>query len=315
MAEIPSYFDGRRYNSYVGYFKRTFGERIQKVAVDAGFTCPNRDGSLGTGGCTYCDNEAFTPAYCRPEKSITEQIEAGIAFHAVRYRRARKFLAYFQSYSNTYAPLSRLKEIYSQALEHPKITGIVVGTRPDCIDAEKLDYFQRLSREKFVQIEYGVESCCDCTLQRIHRGHDAACAQQAIFQTAERGIHVGAHFIFGLPGESRSAMLAMASLISQLPLNSVKFHQLQIIRNTAMEEEFRQHPSDFVSFALDEYIDFFIDFLELLSPLIAIERFISEAPPRFVHGAPWGLLRNVEILRMLDKRLEERNTWQGRLCN
>ena len=315
MTEIPLYFGGHRYNSYIGYFRRTFGERVQKVAIDAGFTCPNRDGSLGTGGCTYCNNEAFTPSYCRPEKSITQQIEEGIAFHAVRYRRVRKFLAYFQSYSNTYAPLSTLKEIYRPALEHPKITGIVVGTRPDCIDAEKLDYFQSLSRKKFVQIEYGVESCYDGTLQRIHRGHDVACAQQAIFQTAERGIHVSAHFIFGLPSESRSAMLAMAPVISQWPLSSVKFHQLQIIRNTAMEEDFRQHPSDFVSFGLEEYIDFFIDFLELLSPLIAIERFINEVPPRFVHDTPWGLLRNVEILRALDKRLVERNTWQGRLYN
>jgi radical SAM protein (TIGR01212 family) len=305
-----------RYHSATGWFKKTFGERVQKVTINAGFTCPNRDGSLGTGGCTYCLNEAFNPSYCHPGKPVAQQIEEGIAFHAVRYRRAEKFLAYFQAFSNTYAPLEQLREIYRQALEHPKIIGLVVGTRPDCVDGEKLDYFAGLVQQgTFVQIEYGVESCYDRTLQHIRRGHTFAQAKTAIEQTAARGIRTGAHFIFGLPGETRDEMLASAAVISALPLASVKFHQLQIIKGTAMEQEFERHPERFVTFTLPEYIDFFIDFLERLSPEIEIERFIGEVPPRFVNRTVWGLLRNVEILRMLEKRLEERDTRQGRFYN
>jgi radical SAM protein (TIGR01212 family) len=303
-----------RYNTAAGWFKKEFGERVQKVTINAGFTCPNRDGTLGTGGCTYCRNKAFNPSYCRPEKPVAQQIEEGIAFHAARYRRVGKFLAYFQAYSNTYAPLERLREIYRQALEHPKITGIVIGTRPDCVDAAKLDYLAALAQQgKFVQIEYGVESCNDRTLRHINRGHTFAQAKTAIAQTAARGIRTAAHFIFGLPGETRSAMLAAAAVISALPLDAVKFHQLQIIKDTPMEREFAEHPERFVTFTLPEYIDFFIDFLERLAPGIVIERFIGEVPPRFVNRTVWGLLRNVEILRMLEQRLEERNTWQGRL--
>ncbi|MDR2362443.1 MAG: TIGR01212 family radical SAM protein [Prevotellaceae bacterium] len=305
----------KRYNSAAGWYKQTFGERIQKVTINAGFTCPNRDGTVGTGGCTFCLNDAFNPSYCRSDKPITQQIDEGIAFHAVRYRRAEKFVAYFQAYSNTYAPLATLKKIYRQALEHPKIIGIVVGTRPDCIDAEKLDYFTTLAQQGlFVQIEYGVESCYDRTLQHINRGHTFAQAQEAIAQTAARGLKTAAHFIFGLPGETRGDMLAAADVISRLPLRSVKFHQLQIIKGTVVEQEFARHPERFVTFTLPEYIDFFIDFLECLSPDIVIERFIGEVPPRFVNHTVWGLLRNVDILRMLEKRLEERDTWQGAKC-
>ena len=287
---------------------------MQKVTINAGFTCPNRDGRAGTGGCTFCLNEAFNPSYCHPEKPIAQQIDEGIAFHAVRYRRAEKFIAYFQAYSNTYAPLAALKEIYRQALAHPKIIGLVVGTRPDCVDAEILDYFTALAAQGvFVQIEYGVESCYDRTLQHVNRGHTFAQAQEAIAQTAARGLSTAAHFIFGLPGETRDEMLASAAVISRLPLSSVKFHQLQIIKGTAMEQEFARYPERFVTFTLPEYLDFFIDFLERLSPAIIIERFIGETPPRFVPHTVWGLLRNVEILRLLERRLEERDTWQGRL--
>jgi radical SAM protein (TIGR01212 family) len=315
LSTAAAYFpDGRRYNSATGWFKRTLGERVQKVSINAGFTCPNRDGSVGTGGCTYCLNEAFNPSYCQPDKPIIQQIEEGIRFHAIRYRNADKFLAYFQAFSNTYAPLETLKTIYRQALAHPKIIGIAIGTRPDCVDAEKLDYLAELSQQgKYVQIEYGVESCYDRTLARINRGHTFAQARDAIEQTTARGLTTGAHFIFGLPGETQSDMLATAGIISKLPLTSVKFHQLQIIKGTVMEQEFTRLSEDFVNFTLFGYIDFFVDFLERLSPSIAIERFVGEAPPRFVNHTPWGLLRNVELLRILNRRLEERNTWQGRL--
>jgi radical SAM protein (TIGR01212 family) len=305
----------QRFNSYIGYFKQRFGERIQKVTIDAGFTCPNRDGTKAQGGCTYCDNKAFTPSYCNPQKSITRQIEEGIRFHAVRYRHARRFLAYFQSYSNTYAPLEKLKEIYEEALRHPQVEGIVVGTRPDCVDDEKLYYFASLSKKWFVQIEYGIESCYDCTLVRINRGHTFADACLALEATAARGIRTGGHFIFGLPGETREDMLSSAKIISALPLASVKFHQLQIIKGTAMEREFAAHPEYFATFSLADYIDFFVDFLERLSPAMLIERFVNETPPQFVDALPWGKLRNVELLRLLDRRLEERDTWQGKLIN
>lgn len=302
-----------RYNSFVGYFKRTYGQRLQKIVIDAGFTCPNRDGSISRGGCTYCDNLAFHPNYSTSDRSIAWQIEEGITFHKNRYRKTEKYLAYFQPYSNTYAPLPRLKELYEEALAHPAVEGIVIGTRPDCVDDEKLDYLAELAKKHIVIVEYGIESCYDKTLQRINRGHTFAQAQEAIRKSAERGLHLGAHFILGLPGESREEMLAMAPLINDLPINSVKFHQLQIVKGTKMEKEFAEHPEDFAMFGLDEYIDFFIDLLERLRPDLYIERFVGEVPPRFVNSTPWGLVRNVELLRMLESRLEERNTYQGRL--
>ena len=301
----------KRYNSFVGYFKEKYGCRLQKIVVDAGFTCPNRDGSKGIGGCTFCNNDAFHPNYSTPDKSIFQQLEEGIEFHLNRYRKTEDDLAYFQSYSNTYAPLEHLKGLYEQALAHPKVKGIVIGTRPDCIDDEKLDYLAQLAKEKIVIVEYGIESCYDKTLQRINRGHDFATAAAAVEATAARGLHQGAHFIFGLPGETKEELMGMAPIINKLPINSVKFHQLQIIKGTQMEAEFARCPEDFVQWKLDEYLDFFIDFLELLRPDLYIERFAGEVPPRFVNSSPWGKVRNVELLQMLDKRLEQRNTRQG----
>ena len=302
-----------RYNSYIGYFKKTYGERLQKVVVDAGFTCPNRDGLVGTGGCTYCDNAAFHPGYSTAGIPIHEQIDEGIKFHRVRYRKAEKFLAYFQPYSNTYAPLERLREVYEEALSHPLVAGIVIGTRPDCVDEAKLDYLASLARDHVVVIEYGIESVYDRTLRRINRGHSFEDAARAVEMTAARGLTQGAHFIFGLPGETVGDMLAYAPIINKMPLHSVKFHQLQIVRGTAMEQEFASHPSDFVTFSLDEYLDFIADLLERLRPDLYIERFAGEVPPRFVNSTPWGLLRNTELIRLLEQRLEERNTFQGRL--
>ena len=303
----------RRYNSFVGYFKKEYGCRLQKIVIDAGFTCPNRDGKVGYGGCTYCNNSAFHPNYSTPDKAISLQIEEGIEFHLNRYRKAEYYLAYFQSYSNTYAPLDRLKSLYLEALQHPKVKGIVIGTRPDCIDEQKLAFLKELAKDKIVIIEYGVESCLNTTLERINRGHTIEQAAEAIKLTAEYGLNQGAHFIFGLPGESKADMLSYANFVNSVPLNSVKFHQLQIIKGTKMEREFKENPLDFVQFSLDEYIDFFIDFLELLRPDLYIERFAGEVPPRFVNSTPWGKIRNVELLRLLEKRLEERDTYQGRL--
>jgi uncharacterized protein len=305
----------KRYNSYVGYFKEKYGKRLQKIVLDAGFTCPNRDGNIAKGGCTYCDNAAFHPSYSSPDKTILHQIDEGIEFHKKRYRKTSEYLAYFQPYSNTYANLDQLKHLYDQALAHPSVVGLVIGTRPDCVDEKKLDYLAELSKEKIVIIEYGIESIHDKTLVRINRGHTYRQSVEAVNETAKRGIHQGAHFIFGLPGETKEEMMAVAQEINKLPLHSVKFHQLQIVKGTAIEKEFSLFPEDFIQFKLDEYIDFFIDFLELLKPDIFIERFAGEVPPRFVNSTPWGMIRNVELLRLLEKRLIERDTYQSRLFN
>ncbi len=323
--------EGRRYNSFVGYFKKKYGERLQKIVLDAGFTCPNRDGKVSRGGCTYCDNAAFHPSYSTAGKSLHQQMDEGIGFHKVRYRTTEHYLAYFQSFSNTYAPLERLRELYLDALSHPDVVGIVIGTRPDCVDEEKLDFLADLKDGKvldgwtrslagsqvrtapIVIVEYGIESCYDSTLERINRGHDFACAQRAVRMSADRGLDVGAHFILGLPGETKEMMLDACKLINDLPILSAKFHQLQIVKGTKMELEYAQVPEDFVRFELGEYLDFFCDMLERLRPDLFIERFAGEVPPRFVTETPWGLIRNVELLRLLQKRLEERDTWQGRL--
>ena len=305
--------DGKRYNSFVGYFKRKYGERLQKIVLDAGFTCPNRDGKVGRGGCTYCDNAAFHPSYSTAGKSLHQQMDEGIEFHKVRYRTTEHYLAYFQSFSNTYAPVERLKALYEEALSHPDVVGIVIGTRPDCVDEEKLDYIAELAKKHVVIVEYGIESCYDRTLGRINRGHDFETARRAVEMTAQRGIDVGAHFILGLPGETKQMMLDSCALINALPIRSVKFHQLQIVKGTRMEKEYAECPEDFERFSLDEYLDFFTDMLERLRPDLFIERFVGEVPPRFVNETPWGLIRNVELLRLLEKRLEERDTWQGRL--
>ena len=322
--------DGKRYNSFVGYFKRKYGERLQKIVLDAGFTCPNRDGKVGRGGCTYCDNAAFHPSYSTSGKILHQQLDEGIEFHKVRYRTTEHYLAYFQSFSNTYAPLEKLRELYEEALSHPDVVGIVIGTRPDCVDEEKLDYLADLNQGRVLKdwtrtlsgvgrrtapiviVEYGIESCYDSTLERINRGHDFETACKAVRMTAERGIDVGAHFILGLPGETRQMMLDACSLINDLPLRSVKFHQLQIVKGTQMEKEYAQVPQDFERFSLDEYLDFFVEMLERLRPDLFIERFVGEVPPRFVNETPWGLIRNVELLRLLETRLQERETWQGR---
>ncbi len=303
--------DERRFNSYAAYFRRIFGHRMQKVTVNAGFTCPNRDGTVGRGGCAFCDNAAFTPSDCPPEKSITRQIEEGIEFHRRRYRTARRYLAYFQSFSNTYAPLERLRECYDEALAHPEVAGISVGTRPDCVDENKLDYFAELARRKYVAIEYGVESTYDATLRRINRGHDFAAAERAIRLTAERGIHVGAHFILGLPDESDEMMIAQAERINSLPLDTVKFHQLQLFRGTALAAQYDACPERFRFRTVDEYLDLFVEILRRLRPDLVIERFAGEAPPRYHHIEGWGLIRNETLMAMLDAKLERCGAYQG----
>ena len=307
--------DNRRFNSYSSYMTREFGSRVQKISIDAGFSCPNRDGKISTGGCTFCRNDAFNPSYCRPEKSVRQQIEEGIEFHQRRYRRAKSYLAYFQAFSNTYKPVDELDKLYREALSVEGVIGLVIGTRPDCINEEILEMLKNISRTSPIILELGVESVYDITLQRVNRGHDFATAKKAIELTHEYGFHCGAHFIFGLPGETRDMMLHAADVISDLPLTTVKFHQLQIFKDTKMAEEYLANPADFHLFTLDDYIEFVIDFIERLNPNIVIERFAGEVPPRYLVSKPWLNLRYDQVLSLIEKRLEERNTYQGRLSS
>jgi uncharacterized protein len=315
MKTIPENYPWKsvkRYNSYLNHCLNTFGERLQKVSIDAGFTCPNRDGSLGTGGCSFCDNDAFNPSYCQPLKPIIQQINEGIEFHAKRYRRASKYIAYFQAYSNSYSDIDNLKKIYAEALSHPLIAGISIGTRPDCIDDEKLEFLASIAKKYILTIEYGIESCYNETLLKINRGHTFELTIKALENTVNRGIFTGGHLVFGLPGETKEMMLREAAILSKLPLNSIKFHQLQILKNTVMEKQFSENPQNLVRFTLDEYVEFIIDFLELLRPDMVVERLAGEVPPRFLAVPAWGLIRYDAVQRMIEKRMEERDTWQGK---
>ncbi|HOW21602.1 MAG: TIGR01212 family radical SAM protein [Bacteroidales bacterium] len=313
MSDVYPWGDNRRFNTYSGYFKREFGGRVQKLAIDAGFSCPNRDGTVATGGCTYCNNEAFNPSYCHPTKSITQQIEEGIEFHKVRYRRAKRFLAYFQAYSNTHAPIEHLRMLYEEALAFPGVIGLVIGTRPDCVDEEKLNYIGQLAAKHYVTLEYGVESCYNRTLEAINRGHTFEQSVWAIEETHRRGIKVGAHIILGLPGETRNEMLAEASILSSLPIHTVKFHQLQVIRGTVMAKRYELDPGAFQLFGMEEYLNFMVDVVERLNPNMVVERITGEAPPRFLATNGWGSYRTDQLMVMFEKLLEQRNTWQGRL--
>ncbi|MBO5582215.1 MAG: TIGR01212 family radical SAM protein [Bacteroidales bacterium] len=285
--------EGRRY--------RAAREPGQKLVVDAGFTCPH-------GRCTFCDNAAFHPSYSVPSKSITQQIDEGIAFHAARGRTQGPYLAYFQSFSNTFAPLERLKAVYGEALAHPAVEGLVIGTRPDCVDAEKLDYIASLG---CVRMEYGIESCRDETLRRVHRGHDFACTERAVRETAARGIPVGGHWILGLPGETRETLLEDVAHINALPLDTVKLHQLQILKGTPMAAEFVERPGDFVRWSLPEYIDLLVSLIERLRPDIAVGRLAASVPPRYLAVPGWGV-KATALSALLEARLRERDTWQGR---
>ena len=299
-----------RYNNYNNILQAEFSERIQKISLNAGFTCPNRDGTKGRGGCTYCNNQSFLPNYCEAQKSITQQLDEGIAFFYHKYK-SQKYIAYFQSYTNTYANFDKLVSLYAEALSHPNVVGLTVGTRPDCINEKLLDYFAKLSEKHYVMIEYGIESTNNDTLKFINRGHDFECAENAIIETAKRGIRTAAHLILGLPPENRETIISHAEKISRLPLTAVKLHQLQIIKDTVMARQYAENPEIFTLFTADEYIDLLIDFLENLNPKIAIERFISQSPAGYVIAPTWGL-KNFEFTHKIEKRLQERNTWQGK---
>lgn len=308
MNKVESYKPYRQFGSYL---QEQFPNlKVQKIGINAGFTCPNRDGTKGRGGCTYCNNQSFSPAYTYANKTVTEQLQEGINFFSYKYPHMH-YLAYFQAYTNTYGDLERLKSLYEEALAHDLVLGLIVGTRPDCVSDELLEYFENLSKKQFLLIEYGVESTLDRSLERINRGHTWQQSVEAINRTASRGIPVGIHMIMGLPGESRTEILEHATKISELPISTLKLHQLQIIKGTQMAMELEQEAEAFHFYSEEEYVDLCIDFIELLRPDIVLERFVSQSPKELIVMPKWHL-KNYEFTALFNKRMAERATWQGR---
>ena len=296
------------YNDFGSWIRNRFPYRIQKLSIDAGFTCPNRDGRIGTGGCIYCDNRTFNPPYCDPADSITVQLEKGKRFFSRKYPDM-KYLAYFQAFTNTYAPLETLKRMYEEALSVADVVGIVIGTRPDCVSDDLLDY---LSTLPFVLIEYGIESVNDNTLSLINRNHDFACVRQTVSKTAERGLLCGGHIILGLPSEDTTEMLRQASVISSLPLDILKIHQMQVIKGTRLARLYAQSP--FHTFSVEEYIRLLSSYIERLRPTIVLERFVSQSPSDLLIAPKWGL-KNHEFTHLLNNHLKATGSFQGKLYN
>lgn len=292
------------YKEFGTWLQAELGCKAQKLSVDAGLTCPNRDGTLGHGGCTFCDNRTFNPAYCRQGGSITDQLEAGKRFFARKYP-TMKYLAYFQSYSNSYGTLSHLKELYEEALRVPDVVGLVIGTRPDCMPDALLEYLEELNRRTFLLVEYGVESANEETLVRVNRGHTFAQARECIIRTAQRGIRVGVHMILGFPWETRSELIRQAQLIASLPITTLKLHQLQVIRGTQLAREYELHPWPLPT--AEEYVDLVLEYISHLPPSLVLERFVSQSPPEYVIAPRWGL-KNHEFSALVKKAIQKRST-------
>ncbi|PKL52222.1 MAG: TIGR01212 family radical SAM protein [Nitrospira bacterium HGW-Nitrospira-1] len=297
----------QRYGSFGAFMRTEFGFTVYKVNVDAGFTCPNRDGTLGLSGCIYCNNDSFRPNSCKPALSLGEQISNGITYIRKRYK-ANKFIVYFQPYTNTYAPLETLRELYTEALRQPDVIGLAIGTRPDAIDEEKIRMFEEFAARRFILLEYGLQSIYDKSLAFINRGHDYAAFLRAVDMTKDRGIHIGAHIIAGFPTETREEMLAMAEEISSLPIGFLKVHQLQVIKDTPLADMYRKKP--FHTFAYEEYLDFIVDFIERTSPGVVFQRLFATAPGSILIAPDWGRNRH-QILSDVEKKLDTRDTHQG----
>lgn len=300
----------KRYHAYSLYQKRIYGQRVQKVTVDAGFTCPNRDGTLAVGGCIYCNNESFNPAYNDSRKPLRQQIDEGIDFLQRRYANIDKFIVYFQPYSNTYAPLDKLKQLYEQALSHPEVIGLTIGTRPDCIDEAKLAYLAELARTHDITVEFGLESMSNETLIKINRGHTVQAYLDALKMTAGSGIKICTHIILGFPWENREHWLKTAEWLSDQPFDFLKVHQLHVVKDTILEQMYEHQ--QFPLLNAQEYIELVIEFLERLNPQIIIQRLFGEASPRMLIAPNWGI-RNSILLQMLDDELEARDSWQGKI--
>lgn len=304
--------ENKPYRDFAEFLSSKFPYKVQKISINAGFTCPNRDGSKGRGGCTYCNNQSFSPGYGKPAKTISQQLADGIAFFSRKYPEM-KYLAYFQSYTNTYDSVEKLISMYEEALAYPNVVGLIVGTRPDCMPDALLDYFAELNKKTFVLIEYGVESTLNKTLQRVNRQHTWEESAEAIRKTARHGIAVGAHMILGLPNETAKDIITHANELSKLPLTTLKLHQLQIIKGTMMAKEYAVEPESFHLFSLEEYIELCVNFAEYLNPDFYIERFASQSPKKLLIAPDWGL-KNYQLTAKILKRFEERNTYQGKKC-
>ena len=302
---------GKRYLDYSSFIKLQFGERVQKISLDIGFSCPNRDGSKGFGGCTYCNNDTFNPDYCEPQKSIKQQLEHGIEFFSQK-KKNNKYLAYFQAYTNTYSDFESLKKMYDEALSVSKVVGLVIGTRPDCISEEIINYLDELSEKYFISLEFGVESTNENTLLNVNRCHTFEDTKATFELCKNKGFHLGAHIIIGLPGERKTDLMNHAFEISKLPIATLKLHHLQIVKNSIMAVQYKRNPENFDLFTSESYIDFITDFVGNLRPDIVIERFVSEAPQDLLIAPKWNNLKNFEIVAKIDKKLTEKNTWQGK---
>jgi len=301
-------YGGKRYHSFNIYLKKKYGERVQKVTVDAGFTCPNRDGTVASGGCIYCNNESFNPGYNDPTKSIRQQIDEGTEFLKRRYG-VEKFIVYFQPYSNTYASLDKLKHLYEEALSAPGVIGLTIGTRPDCVDEAKIDYLESLGKTKDITIEYGLESIYDDSLKKINRGHDYQSYLDAIKMTKGRGIKICTHIILGFPWETKEQWMHEAEVLSRIDFDYLKIHQLHIVKNTVMEQQ--HNINHYRLFTLTEYVETIVAFLEKLNPRIIIQRLAGEAPKHMLVAPNWGK-RNSEVIRFITNKLEEKDTWHGK---
>jgi len=300
----------KRYRDFNTYLREQFGERVQRISLDAGLGCPNRDGTVSTGGCIFCDGRGSgTGAFSEDRESIAQQISRAKGFIQKRYK-AHKFIAYFQSFTNTYAPATHLKRLYDEALNHPDMVGLSVGTRPDCVDEEILEVISAYRKDHLVWMEYGLQSAHDKTLQIINRGHSVECFERAVRLAHNVGLNVCAHVILGLPGENRRMMLETAQFIADLPVQGVKIHLLYVTRGTPLAQ--LHEKGTFRCLERDEYANLVVDFLELLPPDMIIQRLTGD-PGKSDLLAPGWAVQKMENLRTIQDTLERRETWQGRL--
>lgn len=308
----PDHFNGRRYHAWNDWVRTSGRGRVQKVSLDAGFSCPNRDGTVGHGGCSFCNNRAFTPAYLTGTRNPVHQLTTGIAFLRHRYPASNGYLAYFQAYTNTHGDVDHLRQLYMQALSHPGVKGLAIGTRPDCLPDAVLDLLAELAQRCIVELEIGIESCNDAVLARCGRGHDMATSIDAIRRAASRGLSVTGHLLLGLPGETRSSLLDGARVLGTLPLAALKFHQLQIVRGSALGLLWLRAPGSIPVLGHEEYLDHLVDMLEHLPASLRIQRLASEVPMQYRLSPPWPV-RLSDMPALLTARLAARDTWQGRL--
>lgn len=297
------------YRDYATYLREHFPYKVQKISLNARLSCPNRDGTIGYGGCIYCNNYSFAPSYTLGPGTIAEQMQQGITFFSHKYP-SMKYLAYFQAYTGTYGETKQLIRMYEEALEVPNVVGLIIGTRPDCVSRSLRDFLRERSRQTFIYIEYGLESTHDATLQRINRGHTFAQCCEAVEETVADGIDCGIHLILGLPGETPADFEVHAQRVSDLPITSLKVHQLQILKRTALARMYAETPSVVTLYSPQEYIEHLARFVALLNPNIYLDRFVSQSPPDLLIAPKWNI-KNYIFTHQLQKYLREHNLSQG----